>query len=484
MIDNIVVKLNYITKFGSGVFYQPNTTDYTYIISARHCFIEEDNSIDTIDLDLLKISRQIEGEMKELLFKGIDIIDNIETDLIIIKIEYIEDIPTCKTRLAYNDEEINIIGFPNGLAGTKSTFKRFSLPGKVNDYPKKNILQINSQRRLGTNEQDAYDVMASFSGSGIFYNKNGQLFQVGIITEMSSCDGVFDSIIGVQMSIVQQCLQMNNWIGTDFYENDNEIDTIKIDIRKRKLVLFNNYSLNSEPYYIERKIDKQFMLSMELNNLWVHGRSGSGKTAYINRNLLFNNLEFCYCDFSPIVIHNIDDVINEIISELESQYNIRRDDNELNKIKQFNGIVSKLSLLNMVIVIDEISIESEELLCEIADGFMRIIAYCHNINCNCCIKFIISTIKNPCVIVKNKSKVLEYFEQIDCDSWRGYLTKLFDCIVDNLEIKIEDYKEKIIDSADNSPRLIKAMIRKILVQNRISESTVAEAILRTMKEVV
>lgn len=128
-----------------------------------------------------------------------------------------------------------------------------------------------------------------------------------------------------------------------------------------KDVFFTGYSIAAEPYYLKRKIDKEFITSLNLNNLWVFGDSGLGKTTLVNRNLTVNNLEYCYCDLSPIKILSSEDVLEEILSKIEEKFAVERRYSESNKIKGITQILCKIGK-KVIIVIDELSVKSASVL--------------------------------------------------------------------------------------------------------------------------
>ena len=134
-------------------------------------------------------------------------------------------------------------------------------------------------------------------------------------------------------------------------------------------VLFNNYSKDVEPYYLERTIDCTFNDSLRIENVWVFGKSGSGKTTLINRNLKNNDIEYCYCDLSPTNINSTEDVLNDILCTIEDKFNINREDNEKNIIKNIANILSRISSKEIVIVIDELAVEDNTLLQKISESF-------------------------------------------------------------------------------------------------------------------
>jgi Cdc6-like AAA superfamily ATPase len=123
------------------------------------------------------------------------------------------------------------------------------------------------------------------------------------------------------------------------------------------IVIFNNYSSINEPYYQERPEDTCFIETLKISNLWVFGKSGKGKTALINRNLIKNEREYLFCDLSPITISESKNVFDEIICSIEDKFSVVRCDKENNVIKIICKLIKSCNLKKeIVIVIDELFI--------------------------------------------------------------------------------------------------------------------------------
>jgi len=252
-------------------------------------------------------------------------------------------------------------------------------------------------------------------------------------------------------------------------------------VKKPNIVLFNNYSNKCEDYYCERIQDYDFNETLLVSNIWVSGESGKGKTALINRNLIQKNIEYVFCDLSPITITSPDDILEEVICNIEETYDIERM-KEKNLIK---CIVKLLNLLNkekIVIVIDELSCDESELLKAIATKFLSLVSHYNNKNQESELKFVVSTKIKPEILIRNKSKASEYFQYLCCDNWDEYFDKLFDTLNVSLglDISAED-KQQIIDNANNSPRILKNILKKLIITketdlNKVIKQTIDESV--------
>ena len=258
---------------------------------------------------------------------------------------------------------------------------------------------------------------------------------------------------------------------------------LPIDV-KPSTVLFNNYSKKNEPFYLNRDSDSEFNKSLEVSNIWLFGKSGVGKTALINRNLIQNKIEYCFCDLSPITITKTEDVLNEILLTIEDKFDLERDNSEPNILKQISRILCSGSSNKTIIVIDELSVFDNSTLKNIADSFIQLVTHYSNQTEKNELKFVVSTISDPKYIIKNKPKASGYFQYICCDSWNNYSSQLFDILASALNLHLEDSKATIIEESRNSPRTLKNIFQKIVIFNDSSEKSISKAIKLTQEEIV
>ncbi|AQP35721.1 trypsin-like peptidase domain-containing protein [Vibrio anguillarum] len=249
-------------------------------------------------------------------------------------------------------------------------------------------------------------------------------------------------------------------------------------------VLFYRYTEQNESFYIERKEDRLFGKSILLNNIWVSGNSGSGKTALINRNLLIGKISHCYIDFSAVTVKCKEDVLNEIFLSVCEKFDEEDFEQSNNIIKDTAKLIEKIGVSQIVVVIDELSINSEELLKEVSDGLMQLVNHISNYCCDNKLKFSVSTISPPSDLLTNASKAQEFFYFIDCNSWSDNLGELFDILCDNLCLNIGYAKLLIIKNAKNSPRILKSIFREIVLLDLVNINGIESAIYKALGEVV
>ena len=87
--DKVVVKIKYKGSEGSGILISDTKKNNSYLISAWHCFYKHHD----IDYREIEIYRQEKNELKLLCLNFQDKIIIEQTDIIILELDYLEEIP-------------------------------------------------------------------------------------------------------------------------------------------------------------------------------------------------------------------------------------------------------------------------------------------------------------------------------------------------------------------------------------------------------
>ncbi len=208
------------------------------------------------------------------------------------------------------------------------------------------------------------------------------------------------------------------------------------------------------------------------------------KTAIVNRNLTKNDIQYCFCDLSPINIINSEQVIEEIICKVEEKFDVERNSTIENNIKKLTQLLCQAGKKEIIIVIDELSVKDSSILRNIATDLMNLVVhYCNSTNEDS-LKFVVSTISNPKDIIENSSKASEHFQYIDCNDWSMDIENLFDILSTSLKIDLKTHKIDILDSCENSPRILKTIFRKIVALDNFNSDAIKNAIKTTTSELV
>ncbi len=252
---------------------------------------------------------------------------------------------------------------------------------------------------------------------------------------------------------------------------------------KPKTILFNNYTAKNEPYYLKREEDAQFIRTLELSNIWIFGKSGKGKTALIQRNLIQEKIEYVFCDLSAITIKSTENIFDDIIVTIEEKFEILKAKGENNRVKVIVKLLEDIGLNKIIIVIDEMSVDNNTLLKEIASCFVKLVTHYTNTHGDESLKFVISTKAKPEEIILDKAKASNYFEYICCDNWEGYLSSLFDLFNNELGLNlVEDTKNYILSKADSSPRILNKIFLKIIICENLNDEKIENIVKLAVEE--
>lgn len=193
--DKVVVKVKYKGSEGSGILISDMEKNNSYLISAWHCFYKEHD----IDYREIEIYRQEKNELKSVCLNFKDKIIIEQTDIIILELEYLEDIPQYQIVCPELRDQTAFVGFPNGLKDKACMTHRYIIRGEINDFPNEFIIQVNCERDFDTYSSDAKQNMSGYSGCGIFIESEKISYLCGIITELGSEEGLFSFVNGISI---------------------------------------------------------------------------------------------------------------------------------------------------------------------------------------------------------------------------------------------------------------------------------------------
>lgn len=479
---------------GSGCLFQPVTKDcdYTYILTAKHLFENgdrdkddeinpaiPDGSVISIYMNSHEGNRWEEIPIPFTLTRGVTYFPHKEADAAILKISRLS--PLFDGIISHDVPKV-VTGY--SLNGFPTQFKQ----EKGEQYTQYILREIEPSGDYSQNAQLANDVLnkeqiEGMSGGGILSIQDEQISIIGIQSRMKHARWANGKICFVGMKYFYEIIaypEYNELLTQIHQYEDGKSKDKSVDL---KLVLFNNYKISCEPFYEIRECDKIFINALFTNNIWIHGKSGKGKTAFLHRNLLINQIEFCYCDLSPVIDATQESILEEIINCIEMKYDLIKDEKESNKIKQIANLCGQIQGDKFVIVIDELSILSEEVVDIITRAITAIVVYYNNSYRDGNLKFVISTLNNPTTSA-SFPKISQYFELLDLDVWESNFSNLFDRINLNFDIDINSYKDKIVTSSQESPRLMKNIFKKVSLLAEINEENIDTVISKVNKEIV
>lgn len=171
---------------GSGCIFQPNTTEFSYVLSVKHNIVKGDKSINKIDEIVV-----LRHDKKTVLVSDVYLHD--ELDLIVLKVEYLgnpEYILTASEPV--REEKLTVFGYPDYLQGETTGLPcicGFSIQTGIS-------YEIESKNTMFTFNRGAQQNVIGFSGSGIFKLEGENLILKGIFPSLNDSEGAHNKVNG------------------------------------------------------------------------------------------------------------------------------------------------------------------------------------------------------------------------------------------------------------------------------------------------
>lgn len=179
---------------GSGVIYQPATTDYTYVLTAKHIFFDTTNNGQGEELEEKKDGEKIEinrlfkngdiwdsNSFEFTIQKNINYFPHDNVDCAILKIDYIPDFDNIN--IEDNNENVAdflISGFPAKLRSSDTLTQKYSnykVDRFISDNNQSCRLQLENATLMVTD-------IKGMSGCGVLRLNNNNLSIIGIQSEV------------------------------------------------------------------------------------------------------------------------------------------------------------------------------------------------------------------------------------------------------------------------------------------------------------
>jgi len=254
--------------------------------------------------------------------------------------------------------------------------------------------------------------------------------------------------------------------------------------------LFEVYNKEKESYYVNRKEDVDFNLYLNQFGIWLYGPSGCGKSNIILRNLLFYDKSFVQISLASYTSDKIEEVFYGIYLELKEVLHTNVENSiplTVNEITK--AILGLLNLANdgkeLYIFIEEIPIAYDADLKLFSEKFNSLIINKSFIPQLDNIKFILSSIKDPTIIIPvYQQKIQQYIKFKKLGFWyKKDFLRLNEIIKNNLNIDLPNSTIELICKKSNfSPRFLKKYYRNLIAMNDISNTGFENSLIETEKE--
>jgi WD40 repeat protein/energy-coupling factor transporter ATP-binding protein EcfA2 len=342
---------------GSGCIFQPQSEEYTYVLTAAHNIQGDTATIQRFDLSQPSLV-------------VLDIIKHPVFDLALIVIEKLDmQGHSCYCATPSRGEELTIFGYPQRLAASKEKRDELvCLCGFVNDN--KDGFELQTKNAQFTFNNDTQANIIGFSGSGIFAVQENFLVLQGIFYELKDYAGTNNKLHGLFLSAFNE-LTVNYKLAPLIYSNELVINPY------RGVDRFNRQ--HSIHYFgRDEEIEKLFRTLRDQHFVSIIGMSGSGKSSLVRAGF-FRGLEKYRYEFPDPLEYFDFDVSRSPLQNIKLELVKFAKRNEITVTDEksdafLEEIIRGLGQTRMVWVLDQFErlINQETIASEI-NGFIRLI---------------------------------------------------------------------------------------------------------------
>lgn len=198
LFTRYAVKVDNGIKNGSGCLFQPNTGEFTYVLTAKHCIQDEKDNIS--EPGQITVCRDDKISSKEQI-EVIGVYYHEDEDAAILTVKRIEDFKDIRLQFTFCEEDdiVRFFGYPEIKKNLKikSDVVKCEFLRKMDNRS----IEITTNQVQFTNEVSVFEALGGFSGSGVFKKnkKNNDIFLVGILSRLSIPGGVGGKITVLSM---------------------------------------------------------------------------------------------------------------------------------------------------------------------------------------------------------------------------------------------------------------------------------------------
>lgn len=464
---DVAVRVLYNGKYGSGCLYTPPNSKFSYIFTAKHCIISDEEDINSICVDNILLYRYNDKSDKNKL-KILAYEVDPDLDLILFQIERVASF-SLKIDCPLKGVPIQIYGYPNKLKEQKE--------------PRENVICTVSFRHEKYFEIELSNVQFTFdsstnenikglSGSGVFKEINDSVILVGLFTRLKASDGRYNKLCAFNTNSLLKLLSKFESI-----QDTDDFSKMKKDAELHQKVFYLPYTIDSEPYYLNRQIDGYLNNCIVTNkNIWISGESGCGKTNLVQRNLSLKSTRFISFDLSGhpenVADYYFDYIYNELVNN-----NICIPKTDINILEHIAKGLAEHSneFENLILFVDEVPIYNEDSFFVFISNFIIISErYCALLKNKKTIKWVVSTRINPephlCKgngRLTDKSKANKNFNFKNIGLWsENDLNQLLIILEKTLQFNLSSQtRANIIEASNGKAGRLKDIIERMILED-------------------
>lgn len=251
------------------------------------------------------------------------------------------------------------------------------------------------------------------------------------------------------------------------------------------LVLFDDYHLDCEPFYLKRPVDDLIRNVIKAKGCWVFGKSGVGKTVALMRSLELIEGKSVFIDMATMVNQSTEKMFRFVYEEI-CDYFDTVSDTQYMQLHEIAKAIAKLIEHHIgqgefYVVIEEIPLSEEhgQQFAEFVQLLCSLIISKYIKKCQVTIKFVLSSIASPLKALHDiQQKVTTYLRFIEMEEWSSdECLELWKIITSEMDYKLQNISAlEFVECMGSSPRRIKDCLRShsILNNRQISRASIAQ----------
>lgn len=332
--EQLAVKIRCKSNEGSGCLFQPNSDEFTYVLTAKHCLEGKEGNIVSFSKQDIIIKR-FEAKSEDTFLNVINYYLHPQLDLAVIIVDYIKDIPNVDIGIPYRNYEITMYGYPRHLKDSMTIEIRQNIESKIS-WLHHDFFEMTANDALMTFYNSASELIEGFSGCGVYYENENELTLIGIFKGLKSPTGAYQGLCATDVNEVNKILNQNklpdmlpccllsfdSYLENAFNCHDKPIATVLTEKAKeiKKLNPKNIANLLKEklflPYGKKSLVNSRFWNGWILLLTYIYIDKGELLT---ENNFLsrikdgeIQNIKFFYSDS----LVTLDDIVRYLITEL------------------------------------------------------------------------------------------------------------------------------------------------------------------------
>lgn len=210
-IDDLYRKYSVKVNGGSGCLFQPDTNEYTYVLTAKHCICKGEYKVgeptEVLDANEIKVYSGNE-QNEELEVLEVFPHNDKQKDAAILKIGCINEKINLSFTSCQGGDSVRFFGYPNRLKDQK--IKTDGVNSEVDMFCDK-MIKIVPKKAQFSFDARAHENIKGFSGCGVFKESSARddICLVGILSRLVDSAGAGDSIWTLPVDYFNEILSEN-----------------------------------------------------------------------------------------------------------------------------------------------------------------------------------------------------------------------------------------------------------------------------------